>query len=111
MGIIHIEPLLEHGEDAILFELPMQPLDHLLLPVRLVVQLRQLLSLRVLQKFPKQFLIDRKFRDEVRRIPSPIPLVRKRPLSLFRSLCVSDPLPVQHLAGQVTFDTGFEGFF
>ena len=106
--IVHLQALLQHGQDTVLLQLTVQALQHLPLPVRLVVQLRQFLRLRALQELPQHRLIHRELRVEVPRLPA-LPAIAAVVGCRLLQPCVLRCH--RHDAGQSAFNAGFQGGF
>ena len=84
VGVVHIQPLLEHGEDSVLLQLAVLPFQHLPLPVRLVVEFRQLRRLGGFEKHQKTSehrLVDGELGVEVHRPAASMTLETGVPLT------------------------------
>ena len=66
MRVVHIQPLLQHGEDAVLLQLAVQAFENLPLPVRLVMELGEFRCLGGFEKLPKLRFVDGELGIEIR---------------------------------------------
>ena len=77
VGIVNVQPFLQHGQHAVFLDLLVQPLQHQPLPVRPVFQLRQFLGLGGFEEIPKELAVNSELPVKVSRIANAIAVLRK----------------------------------
>ena len=110
--VVHIQALLQDGQDAVLLQLAVQAFEDLPLPVGLVGELGQLIRLGGFEKLPELRLVDGELGVKVGRLPAQISFAFSRLRARWLILCRTvDRSGCAHASGEMAFDAGFQGGF
>ena len=110
VSVVHIQPLFQHGENAVLLQLAVQAFENLALPVRLVVELGEFRCLCGFEKLPEHGLVDGVLGVEIRGLATQVSrsLVGTINTGILRQRSFGRTHHT-HSTGEVAFDAGFKG--